>query len=298
MSSLIFFALTRSGDVSSTSPLPADLPQPQDAYHGYPAPCANYEESTSFTNLPRRKGNDVHLGEVNDICNVATESCNNSVTCGDINSQCEDSIFFAMNQEHFENTKSCKLLDLDTGAADQNISEGIQEKDEMDTFLPGTFDFCDSELLSDIVTDYIQVFESQNSEGRDKESSTSAEKCLLYKNSQVTLEESMLLISSFVLRHKLSNVATEDLLHLVSLHCPQDNSCTKDMKDFCKFFQSLNNPMRKHFYCPSSACKAYIGTDIPPNGKTCNMCMGELSQETFFLELPIEEQLKGVLSSR
>ena len=47
----------------------------------------------------------------------------------------------------------------------------------------------------------------------------------LYEGSPINEAESILLVSLFVNRHHVSDVAIQDLLKLISLHCPIPNQC-------------------------------------------------------------------------
>ena len=47
----------------------------------------------------------------------------------------------------------------------------------------------------------------------------------LFENAPVCEEESLLLVSLFATRHGLSDVAVQDLLQMLALHCPQPNRC-------------------------------------------------------------------------
>ena len=51
----------------------------------------------------------------------------------------------------------------------------------------------------------------------------------LFDGSPVSVNESSLLIMSFAVRHQLSGVALQDLLTLITLHCPKPNNCIAEM---------------------------------------------------------------------
>jgi len=120
----------------------------------------------------------------------------------------------------------------------------------------------------------------------------------LYPGSNISCQESMLLIMSFCVRHKLSGVATEDLLRLLSLHCPENTNNLKSLKDFQLFVRSLKTPIVKHYYCPEKQCQVYNGTNEPDQSDCCIVCNKPLSKNYFFIELPIETQLQDLLSSK
>lgn len=120
----------------------------------------------------------------------------------------------------------------------------------------------------------------------------------LYQDSPVSVGESSLLLMAFAVRHKLSGVALEDLLELIHFHCPKPNKCITELKEFQLFFQALKHPILKHFYCPNIICKVYIGTSQPESGANCAVCGTPLSCSHYFIEIPIVEQLKTILSRK
>lgn len=120
----------------------------------------------------------------------------------------------------------------------------------------------------------------------------------LYQDSPVRVGESSLLLMAFAVRHRLSGVALEDLLELIHFHCPKPNNCITELKDFHLFFQALKHPILKHFYCPNVICKVYIGTSQPKTGAKCAVCGSPLNLSSYFVEIPILEQLKTILSRK
>ena len=103
---------------------------------------------------------------------------------------------------------------------------------------------------------------------------------------------------AFSVRHKLSGVALEDLLELIQLHCPKPNKCTTELKEFQLFFQALKHPILKHYYCPNKNCKIYIGTSQPESEANCTVCGTTLCSSAYFIEIPIVEQLRTILSRK
>lgn len=111
------------------------------------------------------------------------------------------------------------------------------------------------EVLTEDVADLLEEIEVENPAVNIEETrNTNAENELLYENSRITVGESLLLIMAFIMRHKLSLVASEDLISLVELHCPGQNNALKGLSRFREFFQSLKHPMKKQFSCPNPKC--------------------------------------------
>ena len=119
----------------------------------------------------------------------------------------------------------------------------------------------------------------------------------LYQDSTLSVAESSLLVMAFAVRHKLSGIALEDMLELIHFHCPKPNNCIyTELKEFQLFFQAMKHPILKHFYCPNIICKVYTGTSPPESGAYCTVCGTPLSCSSYFIKIPILEQLKTILS--
>ena len=118
----------------------------------------------------------------------------------------------------------------------------------------------------------------------------------IYLDAPVTVAESSLLLMAFAVRHMLSGIALEDLLELIHFHCPKPNKCITELKEYQLFFQALKHPVVKHSYCPNVVCKVYIGTSQPETGAKCAVCGTIVDSSCYFIEIPILEQLKTILS--
>jgi len=118
---------------------------------------------------------------------------------------------------------------------------------------------------------------------------------VLFSNSQLTVKETVILILAIITRHRLSGVAVDDMLALMHLICPKENRLPKDAKEVFSFFQTEGQRIVTHFYCPNKKCRAYVSTMLPKQ-ENCSQCNFELNQEAMFLEIPVQEQLKAVLT--
>lgn len=127
-------------------------------------------------------------------------------------------------------------------------------------------------------------------------SSTTAE--LIYEGAQITYDESLLLTMAFALRHKISLAAVDDLLELRRIHCPDVNSMVQNISQFQQHFRKLNHPIKQHFCCPNKNCQVYVSSSVRQKDDTCKVCEEHLCSKAFFIELPVEEQLSTVLSSK
>lgn len=120
----------------------------------------------------------------------------------------------------------------------------------------------------------------------------------LFPNSQLSLKESVILLLGIVTRHQLSGVALEDILSFINLVCPKENKMPKDTKEIFSFFQSQSQKIVKHFYCPNKKCQAYVSHTALDGQENCGLCNCKLSEEAIFLEIPVQDQLKTVLSGK
>ena len=170
--------------------------------------------------------------------------------------------------EKFPNDEDCELYPLNGGSLIDNLTSS-DEIPDMDSFRE------------------ISVSSQENTDRDDQP---------LYQDSSLSISESSLLVMAFAVRHKLSGVALEDLLELIHLHCPKPNKCITEMKEFQLFFQALKHPIVKHYYCPNIVCKVYIGTSEPESGTKCAVCATTLCHSAYFIEIPVMEQLKTILS--
>lgn len=170
----------------------------------------------------------------------------------------------------------------------------ITEKD------PEVFHYHDGPLLDDLSLNHeipdMEFFKETSASSQSKE--TDKDDLPLYEDSTLSVAESSLLVMAFAVRHKLSGIALEDMLELIHFHCPKPNNCITELKEFELFFQALKHPILKHFYCPNMICKVYTGTSPPEGGAKCTVCGTPLSCSCYFIEIPILEQLKTILSRK
>lgn len=109
----------------------------------------------------------------------------------------------------------------------------------------------------------------------------------LYDLSDITLGESMFAILSFYLRHNLSLACLSDLLSLLNLHCREEgNQLPKTVYTFKKFFQNIQFPIVRRYYC--SVCCQRLGAE----NQICENCNGAKSD--FFIEIPVAQQLRAL----
>ena len=144
--------------------------------------------------------------------------------------------------------------------------------------------------ITDEVADLIEKIEVENVKLHTEETGD--------ENARITVGESLLLTMAFIMRPKLSMVASDDLISLLELCCPKDNNAVKTLSKFREYFQYLKHPMREHFGCPNPKCQVYISANKPKDGDVCPICSEPLSGKSFFIELPVEDQLQTILSRK
>ena len=93
----------------------------------------------------------------------------------------------------------------------------------------------------------------------------------------------MLLLLSFVIRHKLSKEATNDLLYIVNLVCPKP-----------KLFSSLQFPTTFHYYCPT--CIVSINYPAIKVCEICNMAFSSAKLPNYFVHLSISDRIKQLFT--
>ena len=177
-------------------------------------------------------------------------------------------------------------VDDDAYVPGHSAHDGLLNADDIGDLIDG------SDLLEELRTlNNIQeaTAETQSSKESDE---------LLFSNSQLSVKESVILILGIVTRHQLSGVAINDILSFINLVCPKDNKMPKDAKEIFSFFQSQSQQIVKHFYCPNKKCQAYVGHTMLPEQESCSVCKCKLKEEAMFLEIPVQDQLKTVLSGK
>ena len=124
-----------------------------------------------------------------------------------------------------------------------------------------------------------------------EESCDKARQQFLYNGSSVDIKTAMILLLSFVTRHKLAGVVLEDLLSLFNIFCPGWNL---KISKLYSFIEQAKYAVEKHYYC--SNCQFYI-----PNPDTINICpvpgceavlRAKDNSLSYFIILPLVPQVK------
>ena len=119
----------------------------------------------------------------------------------------------------------------------------------------------------------------------------------IYPGHTLTVQTSMVLILLFTLCHGISGTQLADLLTLISIHCLHPHPGIKSVykfKQFFSMFSDVKSPVRKHFYCMS--CMSPVNeTDQVCQKRNCNQPLNNSRAKGYFLEMPLENQLRNIL---
>lgn len=110
----------------------------------------------------------------------------------------------------------------------------------------------------------------------------------VYKGAQICTEASWIAIRDFATTNKLTDTVTQQLLDLIQLHCPVENSCPKTLYKLKNHHQH-SALSQNQCYC--SVCKS----EIPKGTKKCPK-QGCDGHRCYFSVLPFERRLKQIYS--
>ena len=122
----------------------------------------------------------------------------------------------------------------------------------------------------------------------------------LYENAPICEEESLLLISLFATRHGLSDVALQNLLQLLALHCPEPNRCTTSLFRYKRLmakltFQDFHGAPDKKHVC--GKCHQESPGDICIN-RDCSRYEETAFKTNTLITLPIAPQVSHLVSGK
>ena len=114
----------------------------------------------------------------------------------------------------------------------------------------------------------------------------------LFTESRLTRSSSHLLITKYAARHTLSNVAIQDLLTLIKLHCPSPNMCFKTLYEFQRHSEDSQKTVTYHYYC--SNCTQEVSSALEECCSNCHVHLKDRGSLSSFLELNLESQFQGL----
>ena len=132
----------------------------------------------------------------------------------------------------------------------------------------------------------------------DTNITTADDSLRLYGQSSLSLEESHVLISSYMCCHNLTGQAREDLLQLMQLHLPPCNNLSPSLYTFAKYTEhTIDIESDYHYYC--SVCYFLLPSSDATNclNRRCNATINKDDMK-FFITVPVAAQLKHLLESK
>ena len=122
----------------------------------------------------------------------------------------------------------------------------------------------------------------------------------IYPGSNLNLQTSLLLILTFSLTYNLTDQAVAHLLQIINLHCLAPTNFITSVYKFKKYFKNLQGAQSLNYHKYCSFCKHHVAT-VNENNKVCgnSLCKRTLQKSgsiSYFIEIPIEEQIKTLLS--
>lgn len=153
--------------------------------------------------------------------------------------------------------------------------------------------------------DAYYCYESTDGESSDLEEEKVDTPQPLYPGASITIEDSILSIMKYALRHKMSYSALSDLLSLITLHIPSE-SHTQHLQSLYFLKKAFTSQSERnghedsdlvtvHEYCPT--CMALWKNDTE---RICRICGTQRRKKTnnYFLALDIGAQLKSLFKSK
>lgn len=115
----------------------------------------------------------------------------------------------------------------------------------------------------------------------------------LYTGAPLSKEASWLSIYQYAVSNRLTDTATKQLLELMKVHCPPDNSCPTSLYKLKKKLGHISGLINLQ-YC--SNCRQ----ELPKSSKRCQKpeCKRKKAQLCYFSILPFENHLGDILSGK
>ena len=234
-----------------------------------------------------------------DDCRTEQETSSANLESDDVADLEDSSITNLCDLHNTNNTSQCNGHTSEMHHSGLNVESDPEEPFHIDTFADHLPEFVEEGTLDEnVLFDDDLSFEDglglNQEEGTEPRSPTNTGDHLIYRDAPISVAESLLLIMTFANRHKITGKALSDLLSLISLHCPSDiqTECLQNLHKFKQFFDDSSSPLL-HKYC--SAC--FMGVESTDNQcKTCEANVLMEGSTSYFIEVPIEAQLKRLFA--
>lgn len=234
--------------------------------------------------------------------NSETYDLNSAISHGDFNksvTEFDDSEVFMADCDDSSSVLQCEVnssgaisIQTRTLSNDDQTQDTLNTTElELEEMLDDSLDESSYEVFigEDTNASLDSVSDSEDHENLDMTSEQHESKPddVLYSGAPITSSTSFVLLLTFVMKHKLTREAFNDLLLVIEAHCPRPNNCKTSVKKLLEFASQANEDLEKHYFC--DYCKAYFGKGIG----NCNICGQRISKGGgFFIEVPVEKQLQ------
>ncbi|CAC5424348.1 unnamed protein product [Mytilus coruscus] len=203
------------------------------------------------------------------------------------------------NEDEGKNEKAI-YEQLDTSNFDVNTTHIEALIEEINYEPEGTT--CNAENLEEHLfpVDDDELFDEIENDSDLEEPETDKEEngadAAIYHGHDMPVWVSMVMIllhmrTNFVSKHEI-----EQILFLISAHCLKAHPGLKSLYHFKKHFASFSSPLKKHFYCINCLACVNENANICVN-QYCLKSLTNLKSKSYFIELPIKDQL-SVLFNR
>lgn len=176
----------------------------------------------------------------------------------------------------------------DYGICDDELLIGEHADFDADEYSDREF-ICESESSSSDASEGEEEFHDQFND-------------VIYPGASITVEESILSIMKYAIRHKTTYSALSDLLGLLSLHLP-DISNKEHLRSLYFLKKAFSSEARKddfinlNEYCPDCYAPLPLGDDAEANCEFCGRTRSK-REKNYFLTLDIGEQIKSMYEGK
>ena len=113
----------------------------------------------------------------------------------------------------------------------------------------------------------------------------------IYCGSRLSTEASMYATYQYAIKNKLSYEATSELIKLIRIHCPAQNSCPTSLYKLKKQFSNSSVACIEQ-YCSNCLDK------VPSTKKQCPKRECKYHELCYYCVLPFEEHVKEIFSGQ
>lgn len=148
--------------------------------------------------------------------------------------------------------------DTESVSADETTLEYASTQDESENEQDDTAGnnhiFEEYEEISDHENEEIEENDDEDASDGDNDNAAAEEEQIndnrpLYAGAPITVDQSMLLILSLVLKHNLTSTSIADIITVINLHCPNEALRKNNLYKFKKYFSWPTDKFTKHYYC-------------------------------------------------